>query len=213
MKRYAGGRAGKCIASMTGFMRRIALARVPMMLPLCGCGGDARVELAAADALDVVAEQVRTTLNEYHGEVDVFDDGREAAVTADFIRRIRRDGADEATCDRHAEQFAAALSRIRRDREVELRRFDAARAQADTIVEIARGLRRIGIESLSLQDEMRRYLSGYIETIRRAKAAQVTAGPRVTSSTRPAAMPTWLPAAQKVLTGLRSTCVADDCEK
>jgi hypothetical protein len=122
-------------------------------------------------------------------------------------------------CDEHAEQFAAAMAKIRRDREVEGRRFGAAQTQADTIAEIARGLRRIGIESLSLQDEMRRYLSSYVETVKKARApaGSQPGGVRVPTSTQPAAMPQWLPAgigrAVQSAIGARqsSACDSTDC--
>lgn len=129
-----------------------------------GCGGDARVELSAADALTAVAGQMRVAFDEYHGEVEVHDDTRESAVTRAFVERVRRDSGDEGKLDQHASEFEAAMGKIRADRQTEWQRRTAAETQIDTIVEVAKGLRRIGIESLSLQDEVRRYLTTWMES-------------------------------------------------
>ncbi len=154
-----------------------------------GCGGDARVELAASDALDGVAAQMQTAFAEYHGEVEAFDDGREAAVTAAFIARIRRDAADEAKCEQHGTEFAAALARIRADRRTEGVRSSRAAEQVAAVREVAAGLRRIGIASLSLQDEMRRYLMSWIEAQKRASAVNATTEAAATGARIPATQP------------------------
>jgi hypothetical protein len=138
---------------------------------IAGCGGDARVELSAADALSAVAGQMRVAYDEYHGEVETHDDTRESAVTRAFVERVRRDSADEGKLDRHASEFEAAMTKIRADRRTEWQRRVAAETQIDTVLEVAKGLRRIGIESLSLQDEVRRYLTTWIEARATASAA------------------------------------------
>lgn len=128
-----------------------------------GCmGGDAGLELSAADALTAVAGQMEVTLSEYHQEVVQADNGREAEVIAAFIRRVRTDAADESAVDGHAGEFAAALGRIRGDREVEFERRGAARDNVGVLREVAGGLRRLAVESLTLDGEMRRYLEGWM---------------------------------------------------
>jgi len=184
----------RVLAALSIWTLALVASVVAILLP--GCGGDARVELAAADALDVAASEFRVTLNEYHRDLAATDDMREANVVAAFVRRIRTDAADEAKSDVHAEQFATALARIRADRAVAAQRYAAGVSQADAVVEVARGLRRIGIESLTLQDEMRRYLSSYIDAMKRAKAAAAagqTGGVRVPTNTQPASQPAWMP--------------------
>jgi len=141
-----------------------------------GCGGAARVELSAADALSAVAGQMRVAFDEYHGEVEAHDDTRESAVVRAFVDRVRRDSSDGAKLDQHASQFEAAMATIRADRRTEWRRRAAAETQVETILEVAKGLRRLGIESLSLQDEMRRYLLSWTESMRRADTAAVGGG-------------------------------------
>jgi len=138
---------------------------------IVGCGGDARVELSAADALSAVAGQMRIAFDEYHGEVEAHDDTRESAVVRAFVDRVRRDSSDPSKLDQHASQFEAAMTTIRADRRTEWQRRAAAETQVETILEVARGLRRLGIESLSLQDEMRRYLLSWVESMRRAGTA------------------------------------------
>ncbi|HOW17886.1 MAG TPA: hypothetical protein PLC79_02535 [Phycisphaerae bacterium] len=143
---------------------------------IVGCGGDARVELSAADALSAVAGQMRVVFDEYHGEVEAHDDTRESAVVRAFVERVRRDSSDGAKLDQHASQFEAAMATIRADRRTEWQRRAAAETQVETILEVAKGLRRLGIESLSLQDEMRRYLVSWTESMRRAGTAAAGVG-------------------------------------
>lgn len=174
---------------------------------LTGCGGDARVDLAAADALDAVAEQMRVTVNEYDRDLGLYDDSRETAVTAAFIARIQRDHASAALAAKHGEDFAAALARIRSDRTVAGQRRAAASSQIEAVAEVARGLRRLGIESLSLQDEVRRYVTSLTETMRRVKAEQAAAkaaAPRIGTTTAPASRLT-------ALRSLLTTCATGEC--
>ncbi len=147
---------------------------------VAGCGGDARVELSAADALQATAAQMRTALEEYHGEVEAHDDGRESAIVRAFVERVRRDAADETRAARHADEFEAALARVRGDRRTEWLRWTNAQTQVDAVMEVAKGLRRIGLESLSLRDEVRRYLLTWVEA--RAAARGGSAG-RPTAAT------------------------------
>lgn len=148
---------------------------VVSLFGIVGCGGDARVSLSAADALTTVAAQVRTTLDEYQNEVRAYDDGRERAMVRAFVERVRRDATDDSTLDQHSAEFEAAMTKLRADRQTEWTRRTAAETHVDAILEIAAGLRRVAIESLTLQDEMRRYL--YTWTQKQANAGQGTAAP------------------------------------
>jgi hypothetical protein len=56
---------------------------------------------------------------------------------------------------------------------VQWRRHTAALENVAVIREVAEGLRRMGIESLTLSDEMRRYLSRWIEARKLAGSASV----------------------------------------
>lgn len=140
-------------------MRRHAML---LLAAVSGCGGDARVELSAADAISVAARQMETTLQEYHQEVVSYDDAREASAVGAFVARVRTDASDSAAVDAHAAAFTTALQRIRADRETEWARRSVAVDNVGVLHEVARGLQRIGIESLSLRDEVRRYITDWM---------------------------------------------------
>lgn len=142
------------------------------MLGLAGCGGDAGVELAAGDALNAVADQMLLTVQEYHRDVSRHDDGREDATVAAFIARVQADHADASAMQTHTQSFQAALRKIRSDRETEWQRRSAAMDNVAVLREVAGGLQKLAIESLSLRDEVRRYLGTWIESRRRAQARQ-----------------------------------------
>jgi len=141
-----------------------------------GCGGDARLEMSAADALLVTADQMAVTLQEYHEEVSAYDDSRESEVVSAFVARVQADPDDPVALDSHVADFKAALRKIRADRATEFTRRGAAMDNVDVLREVARGLQKLAIESLTLQDEMRRYLMGWIETRQRANVAVEGAG-------------------------------------
>jgi hypothetical protein len=149
-------------------MLRILL--VTMILTcLCGCGGDAGVELAASDALSAVADQMQLTVNEYHRDVARYDDTREDATVAAFVARVQaaRDDPDAVQAD--VKEFQAALRKIRDDRETEWQRRSAAMGNVAVLREVAGGLQKLALESLSLRDEVRRYIGVWIENQRRAR--------------------------------------------
>ncbi|HOB76430.1 MAG TPA: hypothetical protein PKG54_18115 [Phycisphaerae bacterium] len=135
-----------------------------------GCGGDARVEFSAADVISAVAGQMERTVEEYHQEVSRFDDTRESTAVAAFVARVRQDSADEAAVEAHAADFESALRRIRQDRQTEWARRNAALENVDALREVSRGMRKLAIQSLGLQDELQRYLTGWIEAYQRQHA-------------------------------------------
>jgi hypothetical protein len=148
-----------------------AIRAVAMLiaLSLAGCGGDARLQLVTAEALEVIAEQQRQAIDEYHADILSLDDERESGVVEAFITRVERDVVTNPDAlDGHASAFREALSRIRADRDVEYARHRAASNNADALVEVADGLRQTAVESMTLQDELRRYVNGLIEARRQA---------------------------------------------
>ncbi|MGQ9650856.1 MAG: hypothetical protein ACUVXJ_12155 [Phycisphaerae bacterium] len=140
---------------------------------LAGCGGDARLELSAADALTAAADRMEIVVAEYHAEMDAYDGTRESAVVEAFVERLKSSAGDERAMADHAVQFRLALERVRQDRAVQWQRHTAALENVAAVREVAEGLRRMGIESLTLSDEMRRYLSRWTEA--RRQAAMTTA--------------------------------------
>lgn len=145
---------------------------------LSGCGGDARLELSTADALQAVAGQMERTIQEYHLEVSSYDDTRESSVVAAFVTRVRKDAADEAAMEGHATEFAAALHKIRADRETEWLRRNAALENVGVLREMSHGVQKLAVQSLGLQDEFKRYLLSWIEARQKAQAVANTAQPQ-----------------------------------
>lgn len=128
-----------------------------------GCGGDARLEFASSDALHALAREMERTVREYHTSIESQDSARETAVVDAFIARVLNDRNDEATLRTHADAFETALGKVRTDRSVEQRRYMAAMDNVSLLRETAAGLQRVAVESLTLQDEMRRYLDRWID--------------------------------------------------
>lgn len=164
-------------------MRLILIALLTTLIGLAGCGGDAGVELAAGDALAAVADQMQVTVQEYHRDVSRYDDSRESATVAAFVARVQSDHDDAAAMETHAGEFQAALRKIRDDRETEWQRRSDAMANVSVLREVAGGLQKLALESLSLRDEVRRYLDTWIQNQRRA-AAGTSALPATSGGTR-----------------------------
>lgn len=153
-------------------------AAMAAALPVfAGCGADARVELAAADVIRSAADQMATAVNEYHGEVCQGDDMREAELIAAFVARVRmEDPTNSEAVEQHTQQFKDALAKTRADRGVEWQRMTAACDNIDTLREVADGLQRMGISSLTLQDDLRRYLDSWMAARTRAQAGVASQG-------------------------------------
>lgn len=142
-----------------------------LCLMLAGCGGDARIELSAATAIDQLAGGLQTALEEYHQEVIAGDDRREDAVVGAFVERIRQDHEDDEATGRHVTQFREALHRLREDRSVEWERYQASADNAAALVEVTEGLRRSALESITLSDEARRYVQYLIDLYRESRSS------------------------------------------
>lgn len=143
-----------------------------LLASLGGCGGDAKMEMSAADAISATANQMEVTLREYHDEVGRFDDARESAVVAAFVERVKVAATEPAAMESHMGDFKAALKAIRQDRETEFARLAAAKDNVGVLREMARGMQRLAIDSLTLRDEMRRYLIQWVEAKTKAEATK-----------------------------------------
>lgn len=126
------------------------------------------MELTAADAIHAAAKQMELALCEYHDEVARYDDSRESGAISAFIGRVRSVPASGPAMDEHVAEFQSALRKIRQDRETEFIRRDAVRDNVEAMREVAKGVERLAIESLTLRDDMRRYLTSWMEAQRRA---------------------------------------------
>lgn len=159
--------------------------RVSIIVSLCfaGCAGDAGMDLAAGDALIAVADQMQLTVQEYHRDISGSDDTREDATVAAFVSRVQSDHDDAAAMETNVREFQAALRQVRRDRETEWQRRSAAMDNVAVLREIAGGMQKLALESLSLRDEMRRYVETWIQNQRRVQAAN-SAQPSSTGGTK-----------------------------
>jgi len=142
-----------------------------LAVALAGCGGDARVELAAADALDLTAAELRLALDEYNAEIDQADQARQAAAVRAFVTRLRADVDDPAAVDAHTIAFTEALAALWTDQRTEWQRYQNTLANIEALEEVGAGLRRVGIATLTVSDEVRRYLGSLVEARRQAAAA------------------------------------------
>jgi hypothetical protein len=140
-----------------------------LCLMFAGCGGDARVELSAAMAIDRLTGGLRTALEEYHQDVLAGDDRREDAVIGAFVERVRQDHEDDEATAGHVTQFREALRRLREDRGVEWERYRASADNVAALVEVTEGLRRTATESMTLSDEARRYVQYLIDLYRESR--------------------------------------------
>lgn len=133
---------------------------------LSGCAMGGRVELAAADSIESVASELAQAMNEYQRDIGQLDDERERAVVMALIARVRRDAADDEQVNAHVLAYEEAAARVRADREAARVRRSLVEEHVDSLREVAAGLRRLGIESMSLEDETKRYLRDVIERSR-----------------------------------------------
>jgi len=132
----------------------------------CGCAGDARVALTAADSMDALSAAFSSAVEEYHADLEKLDDGREAAALDAFIARIRADATDDEKSAAHAAAFRDAMQRLRADRRVAESRKNASLENLETLREIAAGLRRLAVDSLNLDDDVQRYFGELLESHR-----------------------------------------------
>ncbi len=141
----------------TTFVRYAAVAAVAM-LAVGGCAVGTRVQITTAETLDALVGALGQAVDEYHLEVRGADvEKRRAAVDA-FAARIRADHKDDEAATRHVMLFNQALDSLQHDAEAENSRHGATLENLRVVTEAAAGLRRIAIESMTLNDEVRRYL-------------------------------------------------------
>src|SRR3989304_2915754 len=96
-----------------------------------------------------------------------------------FIERVRTDIADNEATDVHAAAFQEALRRLDADRQAAWERYTASLDNVATLREIAQGLRRLALVSMSLDDDVRRYFGEVME--RRKETKEKESGKRVTN--------------------------------
>jgi hypothetical protein len=95
--------------------------------------------------------------------VEAADDVREADAIAAFVARLKRDVADDAATAAHVSAFRAAMEKLRADRRVEASRHAVVLDNVRLLGEISGGVRRVALESMSLSDEVKRYLTDLLD--------------------------------------------------
>lgn len=127
-----------------------------------GCNAGARMQLSAAQTLQAVMNSVQLATAEYHDEIRSADVLRRRLAIDAFVQRIRDDHDDEHATADHVERFNKALDRLQQDGETENTRYLATVQNIRTLGEIGDGLKRLAVESMSLDDELRRYLTNLL---------------------------------------------------
>lgn len=156
----------------------IGLLTAVLAAGVSGCDASAGMELAASDLGDRIAENLSTAVDEYHAEVDAADDYKESAVASAFVARVLEHSGDAKALGDDQQKFLAAMQKVRRAREIEFERRAMTRESIGLIREMAGKLRKIATDSMSLSDEARRYVTGWIDQyqqVKQKKAAEQTA--------------------------------------
>jgi len=137
-----------------------------------GCA-TGRVNLAAADAVEMLSGDVALAIAEYQEDLDACDAIKLRELVEAYTNRIRHVETD-AEIGGHQVQFLTALERVEADQKVAQSRKQKAENNLETMREIAAGLRRMGIESLKLDSEAQTYVEGLIEAAQKQKAESDT---------------------------------------
>ena len=143
-----------------------------VMLGGCASGAQATLAMAAADAARASAAETEVALQEFAADLDASDDRTEGQVVDAFVARVRQDADSPEYLAQHVTAFRAALARLKSDRKVTAARLQNALTAVENTREVAAGLDQLAIESMSLADEQRRYVTGWIEAKKRADALQ-----------------------------------------
>ena len=147
-------------------LRKCKPAVAAAVMTLVGCTGQGHLSLTTADTLMLLADGLERSHLEYHDELERADDDREDALIEAFIVRVTQQSDASGSAEDHAQAFRGAMRRVRDDRRSEWQRHAATLDNLAVLHDMARDLRRLGIESLSLDDEARRYLGALIERSR-----------------------------------------------
>ena len=127
-----------------------------------GCASSPRVQLSAADSLDLLASSLVSSINEFKVDLEQLDRQRRKAIVDAFVTRVRTDHENPYALESHTVAFTDALNRLEADRQTACDRRQTALDNVGTLQEIADSLRRIAVESMNLDDEARRYLTGVL---------------------------------------------------
>ena len=126
--------------------------------------------------MDLLATSLATAIDEYRHDLEQLDDQRRKAVVDAFVIRVRNNAQDEDALAAHTAAFNIALDRMEADRRAASDRRQAAVENLETLQEIADGLRRLAIESMSLDNDARRFLESALIQVRHAEQSEASPG-------------------------------------
>ena len=106
-----------------------------------GCAGNAHLDLSAAKSLLTIANEMRTTVEEYHADLDQLDEQREAFAIQSFVARVVGADGDKAKLEDDSAALKAALAKLRADRAVAVERYIIALGNLDVLADTAEGLK------------------------------------------------------------------------
>lgn len=143
----------------------------PLVLTACDPLGSAHVDIGAAQAVSGVADQLDTSIQEYHGDIKESDSSTKAEAIGAFVERLVRHNGDETKMKDDASIFAEALAKIDADAETERDRYSKAKDNVNLLRNLASRLNQFAVNSMTFNDEYRRYLSGMWDQVQAAKKA------------------------------------------
>ncbi|MCH8879973.1 MAG: hypothetical protein IID34_08830 [Planctomycetes bacterium] len=113
-----------------------------------GCAGSAHLDLSAAKSLLTIANEMRTTVEEYHADLDQLDEQREALAIQSFVARVVGADGDKAKLEDDSAALKAALAKLRADRAVAVERYIIALGNIDLLAETAESLKNHALTRL-----------------------------------------------------------------
>ena len=115
-----------------------------------GCAGNAHLDLSAAKSLLTIANEMRTTVEEYHADLDQLDEQREALAIQSFVARVVGADGDKAKLEDDSAALKAALAKLRADRAVAVERYIIALGNLDVLADTAEGLKSHALARLGI---------------------------------------------------------------
>ena len=152
------------------------------VLVVGGCGVPPMAVMSQSQMLHRAGAEVRNAAAEWAADVQAGDDAREAAAIGAFVARIRRAADNEPQIATDTAAFTSALTSLRRDRYAADERLRVVLDNVDAVDEAADAMQQLAVESQSLNDEWKRYVTDNLAAMKAAqqdaaaqRAAQRTA--------------------------------------
>ena len=119
----------------------VAVVSAGLFLQSVGCSSSAHLDLSASRALQMIATEMRRTVEEYHADLARLDEQREAFAIQSFVARVAGADADQAELEEDSAALSAALAKLRSDRAVAVERYIIALGNLDVLADTAESLK------------------------------------------------------------------------